>query len=317
MMDGKLSVILPCYNEQDNVPLAAERIGKILSDANIPYELLFVDDGSKDDTWKNISALSQGNPFIRGLHFSRNFGKESAIYAGLCNAVGDCVVLIDCDLQHPPDKIVEMYRLWQQGYEVVEGIKSDRGKESFAHRLAAGCFYKIISSVSGIDMQHASDFKLLDKDAVTVLKHMPEREAFFRALSSWVGFKSTTVSYEVQERVSGESKWSTRKLFRYAVTNITSFSTAPMQIVTFLGVIMMLVGVIFGVIALVQKCMGLAVTGFTTVILLQVFIGAVIMLSLGIIGFYIAKIYTELKHRPRYIVSETCGADGGNVVKTR
>ena len=197
-----------------------------------------------------------------------------------------------------------MYRLWEEGYEVVAGVKADRGKETRLHRTAAKTFYKLIGSATGIDMENASDFKLLDRKAIDALCGMPERSAFFRAMSAWIGFKGTTVSYEVQPRVAGESKWSTASLFRYAVTNISSFSTAPMQIVTFLGVITLLMSVVFGLITLYQKLTGAALGGFTTVILLLGFIGSIIMISLGIIGYYLAKIYEEIKGRPRYIVSE-------------
>ena len=218
------------------------------------------------------------------------------------------MVVIDCDLQHPPGKIVEMYRLWQEGYEVVEGVKLSRGKESPVHTFAASCFYKLIGSAAGFDMSRASDFKLLDRKAVNVLLNMKEKNAFFRALSSWVGFKTTEVPFEVQEREAGESKWSVKALTRYAISNITSFSAAPMQIVTFLGVVMLIVSVVLGAISIGQKICGVALGGFTTVIIIQLFTGSIIMISLGIIGYYIAKIYDEVKGRPRYIIASTCGS---------
>lgn len=226
------------------------------------------------------------------------------MFAGLAEAKGDCVVVIDCDLQHPPEKIVEMYHLWEQGYEIVEGVKASRGKESGLHALAAKCFYRLISEATKIDMSRASDFKLLDRKAVNVLLNMPEKNAFFRALSSWVGFKSIQIEYDVREREAGESKWSTKSLIQYALTNISSFTSVPMQIVTLLGIIMFVVTATIAIISLVQKLCGVALSGFTTVIILQCFIGSVVMISLGIIGFYIAKIYEEVKGRPRYIISE-------------
>lgn len=302
-----LSVIIPAYNEEAMIEKTASVIGGILEDADIPCELLFVDDGSKDKTWKKIRQAAEDSPVVRGVHFSRNFGKESAILAGLTEAKGDCCVVIDCDLQHPPEKIVEMYRLWEEGYEIVEGRKSSRGTEGKMHAVAAKTFYNIISSVTGVDMANASDFKLLDRRAVDVLIHMRERKAFFRALSSWIGFRSTYVEFEVRDREAGESKWSTMSLIKYAINNISSFSAAPMQIVTVLGGVMFLVSVILGAIALVQKFSGQALEGFTTVILLQLFSSSVVMMSLGIIGYYIAKIYEEVKGRPRYIISESCG----------
>lgn len=308
-MSKLLSVIIPAYNEESMIETTASEITGILDRAAIFHELIFVNDGSKDDTWTKIKSVCQGNPKVRGIHLSRNFGKESAMFAGLSYAKGDCCVLIDCDLQHPPAKIVEMYRLWEEGYEIVEAVKSSRGEESFFHSMGAACFYKIISISTGIDMKRASDFKLLDRSAVTVLLNMKEKNAFFRAMSSWIGFQTTRIEFDVQERTVGKSKWSSWSLVKYAVTNIASFSAAPMQIVTILGGVMFLMSLVLGVNAIYQKVMGIALGGFTTVILLQLFTGSVIMMSLGIIGFYIAKIYEEVKGRPRFIISETCGEE--------
>ena len=176
-----LSVILPSYNEEQMIPVASETVSRILDEAGIEHELLFVDDGSRDKTWEEIEKAAAENPRVVGLHFSRNFGKEAAMFAGLAQAGGDCCVVIDCDLQHPPEKIVEMYRLWQEGYEVVEGVKVDRGAESGMHRFAAKSFYKLISRAAGLDMADASDFKLLDRKVVDALNQMPERNVF-RAL---------------------------------------------------------------------------------------------------------------------------------------
>ncbi len=297
-----LSVVIPSYNEEKNISNTAKVISGVLENASIPYELIFVNDGSKDNTWEEICKVS--GKHIRGVCFSRNFGKEPAIFAGLAEASGECAVVIDCDLQHPPLTLVEMYGLWKEGYEVVEGVKSDRGEESKAHGFAAKTFYSIISKSVKIDMSRASDFKLMDRKALDALLAMPERNTFFRALSSWVGFKTTYVEYEVAERFDGETKWSTKSLVKYAIDNISSFSTVPMQLVTILGSVIFVISIIFSIISLVQKIMGVSTSGFTTVILLLGFIGSIIMISLGIIGYYIAKIYNEVKGRPRYIVSK-------------
>ncbi|MDO4343738.1 MAG: glycosyltransferase family 2 protein [Eubacteriales bacterium] len=298
-----MSVVLPAYNEEKMIAKAAQVIGEVLKNAGISYELVFVDDGSKDATWRQIEETAASDSHVTGVHFSRNFGKESAMFAGLANAKGDCCVVMDCDLQHPPETLIEMYRLWEQGYEVVEGVKHSRGKESAMHKASAGLFYKIISKAVGIDMSRASDFKLMDRRAVEALLEMPERNAFFRALSSWIGFKSTSVEFDVREREEGESKWSTKSLIKYAITNIVAFSSAPMQFVTFAGVGVFLLGILLGIQTLVKYFGGHAVEGFTTVILLILFIGSVIMISLGIIGYYISKIYEEVKGRPRYLIS--------------
>ncbi len=302
-----LSVVIPAYCEQETVPQAAHVMGQILQEAHIEYELIFIDDGSKDATWEKISQVAREDFHVRGARFSRNLGKEAAIFAGLQQARGDCVACIDCDLQHPPEKLVEMYRLWEQGYEVVEGVKSDRGKESIIHRAFTKLFYNIISRATKVDMTRASDFKLLDRRAVDVILTMREKRAFFRALSSWVGFRTTEVSYEVQERVAGESKWSTWSLMKYAVSNITSFTAMPLHLVTIFGMITLAVSLVMGVVSLVQKFMGVALEGFTTVIILLLFIGSLIMISLGIIGYYVGNIYEEIKDRPRYIIADHCG----------
>lgn len=304
---GRLSVVLPAYNEEESVPLAADVIGDLLTQAGIDHELIFVNDGSRDHTWRAIQEAAARRPQVRGIRFSRNFGKEAAIFAGLAQAKGDCCVVLDCDLQHPPEKILEMYRLWQQGWQVVEGVKISRGKESPLHTLAAKTFYRFLSGATRIDMSHASDFKLLDRRAVDVLVAMREKNAFFRALSSWIGFDTAQVEFEVQPRAAGESKWSLRSLTRYAVTNLAAFSTAPLQIVTILGVLVFLCSLVLGCWSLWQKINGQALEGFTTVILLLLLIGSALMVCLGILGYYIAKIYEEIKDRPRYIVWDDCG----------
>lgn len=301
-----LSVIIPAYNEELSVERAYYTISEILEKAQIDNEIIFIDDGSTDTTYKKIENLADKEKNIYGLHFSRNFGKEAAISAGLASAKGDAVVVIDCDLQHPPEKIVEMYHLWQEGYEIVEGIKKTRGKESKMHGFAARKFYSLISSVVGFDMSNASDFKLLDRKVVDILNRIPERKGFFRAISFWVGYHKTTVEFEVNERLEGESKWSAIGLLKYAISNISAYSTAPMQIVTVLGVMMLIITAIFSVWALIDKIRGIALEGMTTVIIILIFIGSIMMISLGIIGYYVARIYDEIKGRPKYIVSATC-----------
>lgn len=303
-----VSVIIPSYNEDKMILKTASIINTILMEASIPNELIFIDDGSNDKTWEKIISASKTFSNVRGIHFSKNFGKESAILAGLKESSGNCCVVIDCDLQHPPIKIVEMYHLWLEGYEIVEGRKVNRGKENKLHSLAAKSFYALISGATGFDMSNTSDFKLLDRKVVNVLTKMRERNMFFRALSSWVGFKTTCVDFEVQERIAGTSKWSTLSLFKYALRNISSFSTVPLQLVTILGVIMLLISLIFGSILLGQIFSGQAIDAISPVIIIILFSSSFMMISLGIIGYYIAKIYDEVKERPRYIIADFCGS---------
>lgn len=300
-----LSIILPSYNEQKNIANTAQVLAKLLEGEQIDYELVFVSDGSADGTYEAICEEAKKNPKVKGVEFSRNFGKEASIFAGLSVAVGDACVVMDCDLQHPPEVIPQMYKLWQDGFEVVEGIKTSRGKESLFHKAFANMFYGIMSRLIKMDMKSSSDFKLLDRKVVNVLLDLKERNTFFRALTFWAGFHSTTVEYEVQERQFGESKWSYGSLFRYAIMNATSFSTLPLQLVTMMGVTCIVFSVILAIQTLVKYFMGTAVEGFTTVILLVLIVGGFIMLSLGIIGHYLARIYEEVKGRPKYIIKRT------------
>lgn len=301
-----LSVIIPAFNESDNIQNTSDVITGILKIADIDYELIFVDDGSKDNTYDHIKAANEKDPKVTGIRFSRNFGKEAAILAGLSKATGDCAAVIDCDLQHPPECLVEMHKLWQDGYHIIEGIKNSRGKESAVHKMSAGLFYKLISKAVGIDMNTSSDFKLLDRKVIDVIISLPETDTFFRALTFWTGFKSTTLSYDVKERQFGETKWSTFKLIKYAINNLTSFTSMPLHMITGMGIVLLLGAVILGIQTLINYASGNADEGFTTVILLMLIIGGCIMMSLGIIGIYISKIYTEIKHRPAYIIMEEC-----------
>lgn len=298
-----LSVVLPAYNEELMIKKTCRVLKQVLTEAEIAYELVLVNDGSRDRTWEEIQKAGAEDPHILGVEFSRNFGKEAAVFAGLAQASGDAVAVMDCDLQHPPQALVEMYRLWQQGYEVIEGVKTTRGKESLIHKKCAGFFYGIMSKATRVNMQNASDFKLMDRKAVDSILSMPERNMFFRATSSWVGYKTTSVQFEVQEREAGESKWSTWSLVKYAFTNIVAFTTVPLQFVTVGGGICFLLSLILIIYSLIQYFTGHAVEGYTTILMVLLLIGSAIMLSLGIIGYYIAKIYEEIKRRPRYIIS--------------
>ena len=302
-----LSIVLPSYNEEQNIANTTKVLSEMLEVAEIEYELIFVSDGSQDGTFSEIQKVAADNARIHGSEFSRNFGKESAIFAGLEMASGDAVVVMDCDLQHPPESVLEMWELWQEGAQVVEGVKRNRGKEKLGYKLSAGLFYKIMSKLIKMDMSASSDFKLLDRKVVEVLLILPERNTFFRALSFWTGFRQEKVYYEVQERQFGESKWSFFSLMKYAITNVTSFSTLPLQMVTVMGMVSILLSLILYVQTIIRYLMGMAVEGFTTVILLILIVGGLLMLSLGVIGHYIARIYEEVKARPKYIISKVTG----------
>ena len=268
-----------------------------------------MDDGSKDQSYKEMCRLADDRPCVSVIRLSRNFGKEAALCAALENAGGDAVLEMESDLQHPPKYIQEMVRLWkEEGYDVEEGVKADRGKESLGSKLAALFFYRAFRKTTGIDIGVASDFKLLDRSVVEAWKQLPERNTFFRGLSAWVGYKRYAMPFEVAPRAGGETKWTFKSLTRLAVNSITAYTSAPLFIVFWLGILMGIAAVVMAVQTLYMYFSHNAETGFSTVILLLLFIGSAIMISLSIIGLYIAKIYDEVKGRPRYIIKTKRGS---------
>ena len=307
---NKISLIVPCYNEETNIKPFYNEILKLFNDSDknqlddADFELYFVNDGSKDNTLSEIIELHKKDSRVKCISFSRNFGKEAALFAGIRNVTGDCTVLLDADLQHPPFVLIEMYKKWKEGYEVVEGVKSDRGKETFLHKIFTKVFYGIISKAVGMNMKNSSDYKLLDKKVVAELAALKERNTFFRALSFWVGFKTATVWYEVAERKNGTTKWSTKSLIKYAINNVICFSYAPLHIITVIGVVFTTIGLVFAFDAIVSFFSGKAASGYPTLICIILIGFGGVMVCLGIIGVYIAQIYDEVKGRPQYIIGE-------------
>jgi len=308
-MQGLLSVVIPIFNEGKSIQENITVIHQTLVSDGIPHEFILVDDGSKDNTWEEIVGIVNDLQIVKAIKLSRNFGKENALCAGLDAAEGDCCVVMDADLQHPPESLKEMYMLWKEkGFEVVEGVKTFRGKESFFQRLSAKVFYKTLKTFSGIDLDNASDFRLMDRVVVEAWKNMPERQTFFRAMSTWVGFSRTQVFFAVQPRKDGRSGWSVFRLVKLAFHAITSFSTVPLQIATFVGFLLFIFFLFMMGQTLYMKINNFAVEGFTTVILLLLIIGSLLMISNGILGIYISKIYEEVKQRPRYLVQKVIGS---------
>ena len=304
-----LSVVIPAYNEGEGVAIITSELEKILE--NIDFEIIFVDDGSKDDTWVNIEGLAKKNSRIVGVKLARNFGKEGAILAGLAQSKGNAVCLIDCDLQHPPKVMLEMYNIWLEGnIDIVAGVKKSRGNESRVYRFFANMFNKTLSSFSKVDLTNSSDFQLLDRKVVDIIVGLPERHRFFRALSSWVGFNRRQVFFDVEQRVTGVSKFNFFSSAKYAINNITAFASFPLQMVTIVGAIFFVISVILGMHTLAMWVTGHSIEGFTTVILLLLIIGAMLMFSLGVIGYYIGRIYEELKQRPEYLVKDVINFKG-------
>jgi polyisoprenyl-phosphate glycosyltransferase len=297
-----ISLIVPVYNEGK---IIAANLAAILTAAEGDWytlELIAVDDGSRDDSAAQISHAAAADPRIRLLSFTRNFGKEAAIQAGLTEAKGDAVAVLDGDLQHPPQLIPNMLQLWRQGLYVVEAVKQTRGNEALHDGLFAHGFYALFRNLAGLDIAGHSDFKLLDRVVVEAYLAFPERHRFFRGLIGWAQYPSAQLPFSVAERTGGGSQWSRLKLLRYAVDNITSFSSVPLKLVSYLGLIALTFGAIVGGNSLIQKFQGKAVDGFTTVNLLIIIIGGAILLSLGIIGHYLARLYDEVKARPTYLI---------------
>ena len=302
---SKLSLVIPVYQEGGHIRSSIAVIERILMEHSLVYEMILVDDGSKDNTWSELRALAKENDRITILRLSRNFGKESALCAGLEQADGDLILVMDADLQHPPELIPEMVRAWwEEGYDVIEGVKNSRGKENPIYKLCAKFFYYILYKSSDIHLGKASDYKLLDRKVVEAWKEMPERAIFFRGMSAWLGFDRKQIGFDVAERVNGKTKWSFLRLIRLAMNAITSYTSVPLHCITLLGILMFFITIIMGVQTLFMKFSGRAMDGFTTVILLQLLIGSSIMTSLGMIGIYLTKIYKEVKGRPRYLISK-------------
>ncbi|WP_211251190.1 glycosyltransferase family 2 protein [Deefgea rivuli] len=300
-----LSAVIPVFNEGLMIKQSVQRVDRVLTDSGIPHEIILIDDGSTDHSWAEIQSCVNTMAGVKAIKLSRNFGKESALCAGLNLVKGDCCVCLDSDMQHPPEIIPQMYQLWlNEGYEVVEGVKSNRGKESLSYKLSAGLFYKVLQTTSGIDLNNASDFRLLDRNALMAWQAMPEKQTFFRGMSSWIGFQRTQVEFEVAEREMGTSKWSFTNLVKLAVQGVTSYTAAPLYASAFMGAALLLAFFVLLCQTFIMKALGYAADGFTTVIALQLVIGGALMLSVGIIGIYIEKIYEEVKGRPRYIVQQ-------------
>jgi dolichol-phosphate mannosyltransferase len=299
-----ITLIVPIYNEAGVLAANLQRILVAAQPTGAHYcvSLLLIDDGSTDDTAQVLVQFCAQYPHTRQLRFTRNFGKEAAIQAGLEHASGDAVIVMDSDLQHPPHLIPHMVSLWQGGARVVEARKTHRGRETWSSKLLAAIFYRTFRGLAGLDLRGQSDFKLLDRQVVLQYRQIKEKQRFFRGLIEWMNYPSACIPFEVPERAGGQSGWSSWQLFRYAIRNITAFSALPLHFVSWLGALSLLVGLVFAAIALQQKINGNAVDGFTTVILLLIFFSGMLMLSLGIIGHYLARIHDEIKQRPSYIL---------------
>ena len=309
-----LSIVIPAHNEARGITHAIDVTLKALSSCGMALEVIVVDDGSRDGTFERVTEMSGKDARIKGIRFTRNFGKEAALLAGLRVATGEAVVTIDSDLQHPPALIRKMIEEWRNGAMVVDAVKRSRESDGPLARLRAGLFNALLSRLGGINLRDASDFKLLDRLVVeAIARELPERQRFYRGLADWVGYRHVSIPFDVEARAEGEGKWSLWKLVQLATTAIVSFTSAPLQIVTVLGVLTLALGVVVGADAVIAWFQGRAVSGFATTIITLLVVGSFIMISLGIIGEYIAKIYDEIKARPAYLVERSVGIQNENL----
>lgn len=304
----KISLVVPCYNEQDALPLFYSEATKVLHTMNCDYELLFVDDGSKDRTLEILKELGEQDKHVKYLAFSRNFGKEAAMYAGFCNADGDYVAVMDADLQDPPSLLPQMLDLLHTGnYDSVATRRMNREGEPPIRSWFARQFYRIINAVSDADIvDGARDFRLMKRDMVNSIVEMGEYNRFSKGIFGWIGFRTYWLPYENVERAAGQTKWNFWKLFRYAIDGIINFSEAPLSIASWFGILTTALAFLFLIFIIVRKlCFGDPVAGWASTICVIAFIGGIQLFCIGIMGQYIAKTYTESKHRPHYIISES------------
>ena len=303
----KISILIPCYNEEKSLPMLYPELVKLM-DGNPGYEweLMFVNDGSVDGTLVELQRLHQQDSRVNYLDLSRNFGKEAAMLAGFDYVTGDAMVIIDADLQHPPTLIPEMIKWWEQGYDDVYAKRTTRGKESWLRKRLSLLFYKILQQSSRFDvLQNVGDFRLLDRKCINALRKMRESERYTKGMFSWIGFKKKEIEFEQGDRVAGDSSWSYSKLFSFAIDGITSFTNVPLRVSTLVGFFVSLFAFLYMIYVFIRALIwGDPVQGYPTLVILILFLGGIQLLSLGVIGEYIGRIYNETKKRPDYIVRQ-------------
>lgn len=303
----KLSVVVPCYNEGAHLASFIAQLSNTVKATTSDYEILLINDGSKDNT-REIAHSLIANGKVRYLEFSRNFGKEAALMAGIDYASGDATLLIDADFQHPLDKLPEMAQLWQSGYEMIYGVIADRQGESFTKRLGTRILYALLNTSDIAIPENAGDFRWLDRKVVNALKDLPERNRFMKGLYAWVGFKSIAIPFDLKDRPSGTSTFSMSRLIKLAMAGLTSFSAAPLQLWIGIGALISFLAMIYGVYVVIDTFFyGNPVNGWPTLTVALMLFSGIQLLSIGILGEYIGRIFTEVKQRPLYIITEDLG----------
>lgn len=301
----KIQFVIPLLNEATNIPLIYDAIQHSLTKSDVDIRITYIDDGSTDGSWDQICQLSIKDFRVKGIRFSRNFGKEYAIEAGLRQSRSDAAIVIDADLQHPVDLVPRMIDAWlNEGFKVVSGIKTQRQKESRFRSFISNTYYYIFNRMSGLQLQQMTDFKLLDKEVIGAYLALPEGSRFFRGLIAWLGYKEKLIEFSPLNRLHGETAWSFKQLVSYAKGTLISFSYVPLRLTSYMSFAMFVFALLLGVQSIYNKFLGNAEEGFTTVLITQLIIGCALMYGLSNIGTYIAKIYDELKSRPHYIIAE-------------
>ena len=308
----KISILIPCYNEEKSLQLLYPELLRLMDGhPGYEWELMFVNDGSVDGTLQELKRLRASDARVNFVDLSRNFGKEAAMLAGFDYVTGDCMVIIDADLQDPPSLIPDMLKYWEQGYEDVYARRKSRGRESWLRKRLSLLFYRMLQSSSRFDvLRNVGDFRLLDRRCINALKRMRESERYTKGMFSWIGFKKKEVVFDRGDRVAGKSSWNFRKLFSLAVDGITSFSNVPLRISTIVGFIVSMLAFIYMLYVFIKALIwGDPVQGYPSMVILLLFLGGIQLLSLGIIGEYIGRIYNETKKRPEYLVREFNGEE--------
>ena len=306
----KITILIPAYNEQESLPFLYERVSKIMNEMNnYEFELLFVNDGSKDNTIKEIKELRKKDSRISYVDFSRNFGKEIAMIAGLDYATGDCVIIMDADLQDPPELIPQMVELWEQGYDDVYAKRKSRAGETWLKKFTSKMYYRVLQSLTKVEIQKdTGDFRLLDKRCVNALKKMRETGRCSKSMFSWIGYNKKEILYDRDPRIAGKTKWNYKKLIDLAIDGITSFTTSPLRISTYLSIPTFLALFIYFIYVIVKAVVThTAIQAFQAIILLILFFAGVQIILIGIMGEYLGRIFNESKHRPLYLVNEYNG----------
>jgi glycosyltransferase involved in cell wall biosynthesis len=307
-----LSIVLPFFNEAASVDTLMTRLLGVLDSQPLPYEIICVDDGSSDNTWLHLGAWRERCDSVTLIGLSRNFGKEIAITAGLDAAEGDCTIIMDSDLQHPPEVIAEMIAKWTEGFDVVTGVRRDRSSDGFLRRTLTKLFYRSFNAVSQTPITpDAGDFRLLDRKVVEAIRRIRERARFMKGIYGWVGFKNTVVPFDVEERLHGRSSFSPLRLFALAFDGILSFSTAPLRVAMYVGGIIAFSALTLGIIYILQVAIfGIDVPGYASIIVSTLALSGFTMLQIGITGLYLGRIYDEVKARPLYLVREMVLREG-------